>query len=72
MKQRQRKLIGIFTTVIFMIIYSLAAMAIGGEIALGRSPIIEIGFYLIAGLAWLPPVMVIIRWMARPDAASDS
>ena len=72
MKQRQRKLVGIFATVIFMIVYSLVAMAIGGEIALGRLPIIEIGFYLIAGLAWLPPVMAIIRWMARPDAASDS
>jgi hypothetical protein len=71
MKQRQRKFIGIFATVGFMILYSLAAMAIGGDLVVGRSAAAEIGFYLIAGVAWLPVVMWIIRWMARPDPTSD-
>jgi ABC-type multidrug transport system permease subunit len=71
MKQRQRKFIGVFATVAFMIVYSLVAMAIGGEIAVGRSAIVEIGFYLLAGIAWLPVVMWIIRWMARADTAPD-
>ncbi len=70
MSQRQRKFIGTFATVGFMILYSLVAMAIGGEIAVGRSAVIEIGFYLVAGIAWLPVVMWIIRWMARPDPMS--
>jgi len=71
MKQRQRKLLGTFATVIFMIIYSLVAMAIGGEVAVGHSTVVEVGFYLVAGIAWLPVVMWIIRWMARPDLTSD-
>ena len=71
MKQRQRKFIGVFATVAFMIIYSLLAMAIGGEVAVGRSAAVEIGFYLVAGIAWLPVVMWIIRWMARPDSTSN-
>ena len=68
MKQRQRKLTGIFATVGFMILYSLAAMAIGGDWVVGRSAVAEVGFYLVAGVAWLPVVMWIIRWMARPDS----
>ena len=71
MKQRQRKFIGVFATVAFMIVYSLIAMAAGGEVVVGRSAVVEIGFYLVAGIAWLPVVMWIIRWMARPDATSD-
>jgi hypothetical protein len=71
MRQRQRKLVGIFATVAFMTVYSLVAMAIGGEVAIGRSRLFEVIFYLIAGIAWLPPVMMIIRWMARPDRLPD-
>jgi len=64
---RQRKLAGMIAIVLFLAIYCLVAMAIGGAYVVGRSPAIEIGFYLIAGLAWLPVVMKIIRWMSRPD-----
>jgi len=71
MKQRQRKLVGIFATVAFMTVYSLVAMAIGGDVVVGRSRVFEVIFYLIAGIAWLPPVMMIIRWMSRPDRLSD-
>lgn len=70
MKQRQRKLIGVFATVGFMILYSLIAMAIGGEVVVGQSAPVEIGFYLLAGIAWVPVVMWVIRWMARPDPSS--
>jgi len=71
MKQRHRKLLGTFATVFFLIVYSLVAMAIGGEVAVGRSAAVEVAFYLVAGVAWLPVVMWIIRWMARPDLTPD-
>jgi len=67
MKQKTRKLIGIFATVGFLTLYSLAAMAIGGDVAVGRSSLVEVGYYFLAGIAWVPPVMGIIRWMSRPD-----
>jgi hypothetical protein len=64
---RQRKLAGSAATIAFLIVYCLAAMAIGGAFVVGRSHLIEIGYFVVAGLAWLPPVMAIIRWMSRPD-----
>ena len=66
---RTRKAIGTAATVAFLILYALAAMAIGGEFAVGRGVMVELTFYALAGVLWLPAVMAIIRWMARPDAA---
>jgi hypothetical protein len=67
MRQRTRKAIGTFAVVTFIIVYSLVMMAVGGEVAVGRGLAVEILFYAVAGLLWLPVVMAIIRWMVRPD-----
>jgi uncharacterized membrane protein len=69
MKQRTRKAIGTLSVVAFIIVYSLVMMAVGGELAVGRGLAVEIVFYAVAGLLWLPVVMAIIRWMVRPDPA---
>jgi uncharacterized membrane protein len=69
MTQRTRKAIGTFSVVAFIIVYSLTAMAVGGELAVGKGLAIELGFYIVAGLLWLPVVMMIIRWMVKPDPA---
>jgi hypothetical protein len=64
---RQRKLVGTIAIIVFLTAYCLAAMAVGGVLVVGRSALVEIGYFVIAGLAWLPPAMAIIRWMSRPD-----
>jgi hypothetical protein len=66
MTLRQRKFIGMVAIVTFLIVYCLIAMAIGGMVAVGLPRPLEIGFFIIAGIAWLPVVMIIIRWMSRP------
>jgi hypothetical protein len=66
MTVRQRKFIGMVAIVAFLILYCLIAMAIGGMVAVGLPRLLEIGFFVIAGIAWLPIVMMIIRWMSRP------
>ena len=68
MNIRQRKLIGIMATVAFLIVYSLVAMAIGGQFVVGRGIIVELLGFIVLGAAWLPVVMIIVRWMSRPDA----
>ena len=67
MNLRSRKLIGTVATVTFLIVYALIAMAIGGILIVGRGVPLELPFYLIAGLGWLPVAMWIIRWMSKPD-----
>jgi|GEM_PF-662056 len=67
MKLRTRKAIGTFATVAFLIVYSLIAMAAGGQWIVGRGLLVELAFYIVAGLLWLPAVMLIVKWMSRPD-----
>ena len=68
MTLRQRKFVGTFATVAFIVIYCLVAMALGGTYVVGRGGMTEFAFFVIAGFAWLPVVMVLIRWMSRGAA----
>jgi hypothetical protein len=67
MKIRTRKAIGTALTVIWITVYSLVAMAIGGMLVVGRGMALELPFYVIAGLGWVPVEMWIIKFMSRPD-----
>ncbi len=68
MRQRTRKFIGVILTFMFLVVYVLVMMAIGAALA-AREPgfWVQLGYHAIAGVAWLPVVMVIIKWMSRPD-----
>jgi Protein of unknown function (DUF2842) len=68
MKQRGRKLFGTIITVLFLILYALAAMAIGGEYFVGQGRFVEFFYFVFAGFCWIPIAMMIIRWMAKSDA----
>jgi Protein of unknown function (DUF2842) len=67
MNLRTRKFLGIVLTIVWMAIYSLIAMAIGGIYVLGRGMPLELPFYVLAGLGWIPVEMIIIKWMSKPD-----
>jgi hypothetical protein len=68
MRIRARKLLGIIATVSFLTIYCLVAMMIGNAIIVRNvGGLAEAAFFLLAGLAWLPPAMLLVRWMRRPD-----
>lgn len=68
MNMRSRKAIGTAATVLFIILYALVMMAVGGHWVVGRGMALELAFYILAGAGWLPVVMAIIRWMSRPDS----
>ena len=72
MKLRTRKAIGTVLTVIWLTVYSLVMMAIGGILVLGRGMVLELPFYIIAGLGWVPVEMWIIRWMSKPDPVGEA
>lgn len=72
MKMRTRKAIGTVASVLFIALYSLVIMALGGIFIVGRGFLAELPFYILAGFGWLPVVMVIIKWMSRPDDKLNS
>ena len=70
MRMRTRKLFGTIATVVFVAFYCLVVMALGAIFIVGRGILSELPFYILAGFGWLPVVMLIIKWMSRPDSVT--
>lgn len=67
MTRRSRKLIGTFVLLVFLPVYVWFAAAIGmGRITLAPAWI-QFGYFLVAGLLWVLPAGILIKWMQRPD-----
>ena len=64
---RTRKFIGGFLILAVLVVYSLLAMVVGAAVAIEWPEPGRVAFYAAAGTLWLPLVMVIVRWMARPS-----
>lgn len=67
MPLRLRKFIGMVALLTFVMAYALIAMSLGDLIMAKMPQALRFGYYIIAGLFWTIPAMVIIRWMQRPS-----
>jgi hypothetical protein len=65
---RTRKFIGAVALLAFLAFYALVAMAVAIVLQVNDSKWIELSFYFIAGLLWVIPAGLLIRWMVRPDS----
>jgi hypothetical protein len=65
---RTRKLVGTVLLLAFIFAYVLVAMLVAVVLQVRESKAIEVAFYAVAGLAWVLPAGLLIRWMHRPDA----
>lgn len=68
MNARTRKLAGTIVLVLFIILYALLAMMAAIILQVNASKAVELAYYVIAGLAWVIPAGLIIKWMQKPDA----
>ena len=67
MKQRNRKLVGTVLILVFVCVYALVAMALAqGRITEASKPVQTIA-YIALGLAWVLPLLPLIKWMERKD-----
>jgi membrane protein DedA with SNARE-associated domain len=64
---RARKAVGTVGFVLWLIIYSLVAMAVGGRFVVGSHMLLELAYFIAAVIPWLIGAMIIIRWMSKPD-----
>jgi len=68
MSRRTRKFIGSIATIAFVIVYALIAMALAqSRIVQESSAVLQGLYYVVLGLAWVLPLMPLIRWMEKPD-----
>ena len=64
---RKRKFIGTILLLLFLVVYTILAMALGASQMLDGAYVVQVLYFFVAGLAWIIPAGILIRWMARPD-----
>jgi hypothetical protein len=67
MTLRTRKFIGAIMLPIYLVIYSILAMAFGASQIVGESTFVQVIYFFAAGIIWVIPAGLLIRWMQRPD-----
>ena len=68
MRIRTRKLIGTVALLVLVCVWGLVAMALAQSVLTDINGFVAAIYYAVAGLGWVLPAMVVIWWMARPDA----
>ena len=61
---RWRNAVGILVLVLGLIVYALAAMVAGATLV-PEHWLLQLLFFVVAGLVWLWPARHLLRWMAR-------
>lgn len=68
MTQRTRKFIGTIGLIVLITVYSLLALGVAGILQIrGVNMFVEFAYYVIAGLLWVLPAGLLIKWMSKPD-----
>jgi hypothetical protein len=65
---RTRKLIGVIGLLALVIFWSLLAMALAQSVLTDINGFAAVIYYVVAGLGWVLPAMLLVKWMAKPDA----
>ena len=64
MSPRFRKFLGAFVMIAFVLVYALVAMALADSRPMHEAPgFVQTVLYVVLGLAWVLPLMPLIRWM---------
>lgn len=67
MTQSHRKLIGTVVILIFVCVYALVAMALAQGRITDAPKLVQTVAYIALGLAWVLPLLPLIKWMERKD-----
>jgi hypothetical protein len=62
---RVRKLIGAVVLLVLVLGWSLAAMAMAQFPVIKGNRLVEMLYFVLAGLGWVLPAMPLVRWMSR-------
>ena len=66
MHPRLRSFIGTIVIILLVVTYAVVATAFASA-ALGQSPWwVHLAYFVVSGVVWILPAMLIIRWMAGP------
>ncbi|MCC6779741.1 MAG: DUF2842 domain-containing protein [Hyphomicrobiales bacterium] len=64
MPLRLRKLIGAVVLIVLVLSWALVAMALAQAPVIKANGVVEVIYYVVAGLGWVLPAMPLVRWMS--------
>lgn len=67
MSSSLRKLLGTVVLVTMVPVYAMFAMLVAVAILPGVNFWLQLVYYVVAGLLWVPPAGLLIKWMVRLD-----
>jgi Protein of unknown function (DUF2842) len=62
---RLRKLTGAVVLIVLVVTWALVAMALAQSPVIKANGLIEVVYYVVAGLGWVLPAMPLVKWMSR-------
>ena len=68
---RTRKFFGMVALVSWVIFYAAVGMILGAPVVANMSGGVQIIFFIIAGLLWVFPAGMIIRWMEKRPPSTE-
>ncbi|UXS00869.1 DUF2842 domain-containing protein [Agrobacterium tumefaciens] len=69
MRPRLRSFIGTIVIICLVVVYAVVATSVAAAI-LSQSPwLVHLAYFILTGLLWILPAMLIIRWMAGSKQA---
>ena len=69
MTQRTRKFFGTIALLILVAVYATLAVAVAIVLQVqNASKLVELIYYVVAGLLWVLPAGALIWWMQKPNA----
>jgi len=68
MPRQVRTFIGAVVMLAFVTTYALVAMALAqGKLVQNSPGLVQAAYYVVLGMAWVLPLMPLIKWMERRD-----
>jgi hypothetical protein len=67
---RIRKLIGGIVLIVLVVGWALIAMALAQLPVIKANAVVEVIYYVVAGLGWLLPAMPLVKWMVVDKRAN--
>ena len=71
MPLRLKKLIGTILLIALVIVYALFAMTVAVTRLAEASGLVHLAFFVVSGLLWVLPAMLVISWMAKPGCSAS-
>lgn len=61
-----RKLVATVALILILAVYAPLAMEVGAHVAAATGPVVQLVYFIVAGLGWIVPAGALIWWAWRP------